>query len=303
MQINYTGKKPKKVTANQKIIAATGNDITNETALDAGEINYITQLLAMVNLPYKKPETNQFQRKNGNLTVTFTNFAGGDLPYGRYPRLIIIWLITQVVIKKEREVDLGASLHQFMKEFGLSTDGRTMRNFKKQAHDLFNTIISVSRKIETETQIGYERKSINITNNEIALWDKKTNKDQIELFTLKLKLTDEFYKDIIATALPVDNRAVIALKKPFSLDLYIFLTSRVYSIKKDTYISLQQLHDQLGSSYANSKEGLSNFQRDLKKSLTEISMLWQELDYTLVSGRLLIRPCKPHVKSLKNVDN
>ena len=64
---------------------------------------------------------------------------------------------------------------------------------------------------------------------------------------------------------PVDLKVVSALKKPMAIDIYWWLTKRVYNLHEPATISWQQLYQQFGSD-----SELKDFKRKFKRALGDV---------------------------------
>ena len=92
------------------------------------EIGFSARLLVQATLPHSKPKPdpktgiapNEFKRSNGYVTVHIQAPAEYGLPYGTYPRLLMVWVTTEAARTKSPELELGDSLNQFMLKLGLN---------------------------------------------------------------------------------------------------------------------------------------------------------------------------------------
>ena len=75
----------------------------------------------------RQPERVQFGR-NGPYTLGMTAGLSNKLPFGNYPRLLLAWVSTEAVRTQSRELVLGKSLAEFMRELGIHNSGGPGRN-------------------------------------------------------------------------------------------------------------------------------------------------------------------------------
>ena len=102
-----------------------------------------------------------------------------------------------------------------------------------------------------------------------------------------IKLNTDFFNEIIRHAVPLDLRILGILKNsPLGLDLYMFLSWRVFNLHKPVFISWQSLQQQLGGQYADVKV----FARDCRRHISHIQALRPELNINFVKGRLCLKP-------------
>ena len=68
--------------------------IKAESAQDAGSLGFMARAMVQATLPHKKVAGNEFERRNGNYTLTLLAPSKIGLPYGTVPRLLLAWLTT-----------------------------------------------------------------------------------------------------------------------------------------------------------------------------------------------------------------
>ncbi len=116
-----------------------------ESAYDAGAIGFIAKFLVQTTLPHRRQPGSQYTRTDGHFTLRITDVGGAGLPYGSYPRLILIWMTSEAIRTSSRELELGASLSRFMAELGLQATGGhwgTIPRFRDQMQRLIGAAIS-----------------------------------------------------------------------------------------------------------------------------------------------------------------
>jgi len=81
--------------------------IEAEEAKEAGALGYMTRALVQATLPHSRYEGNEFTRRNGLFTLSIMSPQQIGLPYGVIPRLLIAWVTTEAVLKRQRTLVLG----------------------------------------------------------------------------------------------------------------------------------------------------------------------------------------------------
>jgi hypothetical protein len=71
--------------------------IEAESAQDAGALGFMARAMVQATLPHKKVVGTEFERRNGNYTLTLLAPSKIGLPYGTVPRLLLAWLTTEAV--------------------------------------------------------------------------------------------------------------------------------------------------------------------------------------------------------------
>jgi hypothetical protein len=96
----------------------------------------------LTSLPHKRLPDNQTWEKKGHRVTLWVEpgrmKTGGQavtygVPYGARARMILIYLQTQAVRTKCREVELGRGMRDWMERMGLSVGGETARGLREQA--------------------------------------------------------------------------------------------------------------------------------------------------------------------------
>jgi hypothetical protein len=83
----------------------------------------MARILVQVGLPHSECEEDAFLRRNGDFSFCITAHPDVGLPYGRYPRLLLIWMTGEAVRTKSPLLQLGPTLSGFMAELGLIPAG------------------------------------------------------------------------------------------------------------------------------------------------------------------------------------
>ncbi len=249
---------------------ATALQIEQESAQAAGTLAYQARLLVQCSLPYRRQLMNEWTRTNGNITLTLLAPQAIGLPYGAYPRLLLIWMITEAVRTHSPRIALSGNLTQLMKVLGISerADGRQMRRFKQQTHRLSATMVT-STVIEKTKQGGIvtHDTGFRVASSVDLWWDPFLGSGDPS----QIVLTEEFYRVITDRPVPVDMRAIKALKgSALALDIYSWLVYRLSYLKHPTTIPWELLQMQFGSNYAETKGGRYMFKKDFQEQLKAV---------------------------------
>ena len=285
------------LTRAQKNIIEEALQLELEEAKSAGVVGYMARVLTQATLPHKDPKSRFFERSNGLLTVNLADVHNVGLPYGTRPRLLLAWLTTEAVRQRDKHIVLGDSLSHFMRQLGLvPTGGRwgTIQSLKTQIARLFSCAIGY--KIEDDS--GLHLATTVITKEVHLWWDTKTP-DQTSLFDSHIILDQDFFDEIIDRPVPVDMRALNALKRsPLALDIYTWLTYRMSYLNKKTAISWAQLQLQFGAGYSFDRAGLNNFQKHFVRELKKVQSVYPAVNLDIVRGRLILLPSPPNISKI-----
>ena len=273
-------------------------DEFRESALDARALGFMAKFLVQTTLPHSKQHGTQYVRYDGNVTLRVTDVGGTGLPYGSYPRLILIWMTTEAVRTRNRELELGSSLTGFMAQLGLEATGGhwgTIPRFRDQMQRLLGAAISTRWSSEADEQNHMAGENLLVSDRFHLWWTpqklpiKRPEKSSVTL-------SANFFEQLVAAPVPLDLRAVKALKKsPLALDLYAWATRRVSYLSRPTLICWESLRRSFGAGYAETPQGRSRFRSHAVESFRRVHMAYRELRIEIQQNGLLLHPSRPHV--------
>jgi hypothetical protein len=273
---------------------------------------FLARELVLATLPHTDPgKVEAWTRQNGDYYLTIQ--PGWDevrrrsigYPYGVIPRLLLFWLTTEALQTQSRRIELGASLAGFMRELGLDPSRGGPRSDSRRLRDQMERLFRSRISFVWHGAGGKGWRNVNVTSEGLLWWDEQVP-EQAGLHPSWIILSPEFYEVIRAAPVPVDMRALRALKRsPLALDLYAWLTYRTFAAAKHGKptrpISWVQLQGQLGTDYSDTKD----FRRKVKAALAKIAVVWPALRVEPVRGGFRIHPARPSIpeRSPKAVDN
>lgn len=267
---------------------------------DQVEAAFMARQLVQCTLPHANPgNIPLWKRSNGNLVLGIQQ--GYDLksgqalgyPYGSIPRLLLFWITTEVLRVGQRRLELGRSLHAFMKKLGLDPSSRGKRSdavrLKDQMRRLFGAHISFDQTVSDGTTIGQRWLHMPVAPKGELWWDPK-QPNQDDLWGSWIELGEEFYRAITQAPIPVDMRALQALRRsPLALDLYAWCCYRTFAVArsgKPHFVSWAALMEQLGTDYTDRKD----FKRHATGALKKIQAVYPGLNLEFKPGGVQINP-------------
>lgn len=264
--------------------------IETESAQEAGALGFMARAMVQATLPHRKVASNEFERRNGAFTLSLMAPARIGLPYGTVPRLLLAWLTTEAVKTQSRELELGDSLSGFMRELDLvPTGGRwgSITRLKDQTRRLFAATVSASYDgADRHAEMGYR-----LADKSMLWWDAQAP-DQAALWRSTVTLTEQFYREIVEHPIPVDMRAIKALKRsPMALDIYCWLTYRASYARKATTIPWAALAMQFGAEYGRTRDFKAAFLTEMRK----VSVVYAEAKVEATDAGLILKPTTPHI--------
>ena len=300
--------------------------IESEDARCAGQLGFMTRALVCATMPYKDPKSKVFERKNGDMTLTI--LAPNGVPFGKYPRLFLSYLVTEAVAKRSNVVQLGDSLAQFMRNTlnVSSTGGKagTSTLVSEQMRRLFTSMVSVQQMSKADGR-GFSFENItlvqrgSISNEDAKRVDAMAadahGKESGEAGQLwlesrqgtwnsSIELTPQFFQECLETPVPIDMRAYRVLSDaPMAMDIYAWLTYRASYVKKATraipWVSLQA---QFGSGLPFTDQGLRDFKKAFKRNLDVVRVVYPgiNVDESSNANGLILQPSSTHIPKVLN---
>ena len=261
---------------------------------------YLARELVQATLPHKNPGSKPIWiRKNGNLILAIQ--AGFNLktgksygyPYGIIPRLLLFWMTTEAVKTNSRRLELGNSLAGFMYALGLDpnrggprSDARRLRD---QMERLFNSLISFQVELKADGRSGEAKLNMPVTDSAEYWWTEQ-NPKQTALWGSWIELGHRFFEAVTAAPVPVDMRALMALKRsPLALDLYAWLTYEAYRAHKSgkgRFVAWACLMEQFGAEYSTAK----NFSAKARAALRKVQLVYPSLKLGSLRAGVRIEP-------------
>lgn len=272
---------------------------------DAPDVGYLARLFTQTSLPYRDPgDAPAWGRRNGNLVLVvqpgMTIDQAGQprsigYPFGTVPRLLLTWLSTEAVRTQSRELYLGASLAEFMRQLDMTpTGGRggTITRLRKQMERLFQATLSVRWEGDNAREVGGR---LNVASS-YDLWWAPTAPDQLALMPSTVCLSSEFFDEVTQHPVPLNLAALRALRgSALRLDIYAWLTYRMSYLRRRTEVPWGALRMQFGSNLADTKQGRAQFRRDFDRHLREVLVVYRDANVEISPGGVVLLPSRTHV--------
>ena len=313
-------------------VIETGLAIEQEDARSAGSLGFMTRALVSATMPYKDPKAKVFERRNGDLTLTI--LAPNGVPFGKYPRLLMSYLVTEAVATRSNVIVLGDTLADFLKaSIGVRATGGTQgtqTRLSDQMQRLFTSIVSVGQRV-TNANGGrsFEFENIQLVErgrladadmarldklqpaadsdataeagDESELW-RQVEKDEAGRWNSVVELTPRFFQECVETPVPIDLRAYKVLgEAPMAMDIYAWTTYRASYIKQPTRpIPWPVLQAQFGSGLPFTEQGTRDFKKAFKRNLDLVRMVNPGLrvDESSNASGVVLLPSPTSVKKL-----
>lgn len=261
--------------------------------------DFLHAVLCQVGLPRRATDAKTFERHSGAYSVLLQAGQLWDgrawveqpLPYGTTPRLVMVHVSSEAVRTHNRRVEIGDSMRQFLQAIGIGDGGGPRggyTTFRKQMEALAACKLSIGM-----TAAG---KAVTVDAKPIQRFEAWLHDDgeQRTLWPGSLELSSEFYETLQQHAVPLDYRALAALKhSALALDVYTWLAHRLWRVKSanGVMLSWQNLRDQFGQEYAQGKD----FKKEFRAVLRQVWLVYPTARIEEVVGGIRLRPSPPPV--------
>ena len=279
-----------------------------EDAEEAGSIGFCSRIFTQLSLPYRDPGTSgaiTWVRQNGPMRLQLNPLLDIDdsgqpvpaFPYGKYPRLILPWLSTQVVLREadlesdgSLTIELGDSMRDFLKLLDLPYGGKSGRLMREQARRLFGADILFSED-RGRSLLGDRRQRVYKipVSQAYELWWDYDVPDQQALWGNNVRLSSAFVQSVLTAKIPTDMRALKLLSEkggPLAMDIYLWLSYRLFVARRPTLVPWEALQAQFGSQ----TERQRRFKQSFTSKLILISLVYPEAVFKEVDKGLMIYP-------------
>ena len=258
--------------------------------INAQDIGYTSKLFVQALFPYRKTDEEKrvIETAQGRIVV----YADGGLPYGKYPRLIMAYIITRAVenagklkagkidFEQAVRIPLGHSMNHFLQAIGIhgrGTGGKkgTLSIVREQLLRLADARVTVKE----DDGVRARGKHTQIM-DEWDLWFDARDPNQGSFIESYIKLTPQFFQHIIEAPIPIDLAVLRQLTKPRSMDIYIWLTVKQFWLSKNNRDSYLFTWDMMAQSFATkaltSSNDVAHFRTEIKKAITDVVSVWPE---------------------------
>lgn len=256
------------------------------------EIGFICSCFVRYSLPHSATAANVHQRRDGKMQVAFLSPPSVGLPFGKVPRLLLIYLTTQAVRTKTREIDLGASISKFMKSLFTKVTGGahgSIAPFKQQVLRTLSLTTTLSLLNDDRAQLANTPVADEFEVHWVAL-----GADQQSGLPARVRLGERMFDHMVGSAVPIDLRAVRALQQSaMALDVYFWTTYRAPRVARThpARIAWGALQAQFGSDY----KSTSDFKVSFCNALAQVQMVYPSLRYLVTESYLVLHKSSPSV--------
>jgi hypothetical protein len=266
------------------------------------DIGYLFSGWAQAALPHRRlPDDAAWQVTTDRVTLIvqpgLRPAPGGTpvsvgVPYGSRARLILLYLQTEAVRTNSREVELGRSLHAWLRRLEIPIGGKQMASVRDQAERISRCRLSFQIRQGNKTGLVNQH----ILDTSMFIEDDAA---QGGLFVEKASLSQSFFDELKRHPVPVEEAAVRQIaNNSLALDVYCWLAYRLHSLAAPITVSWKALHGQFGRSVAR----LDHFKDHFRTVLALATSVYPDanVEEAETGAGLILKPSKPPVPQRGN---
>lgn len=255
---------------------------------------YLHSVLAQCGMPRRKVAGDTYERTNGNVSLlmkagelwdeTTGTWQPQPLPYGTRPRLALIHISAEAVRTRSPMVEVGHSVHDFLRRLGIDTNGREYTSFQRQMRALAACEMRLGMGAETIMDAAPIKR--------FRAWHTETEAHGT-MAPGTVTLSGDFFESLLDAAVPLDMKAVAQLtQSALALDVYAWLAHRLHRVQSPSgeRVSWLALQAQFGE-YRNVKD----FRREALEALKAVQAVYPAAKVEPVRGGLRLMPSAPPV--------
>ncbi len=266
---------------------------------DPGDRLFNHAILCQTGLPYRNPgdDVRLWTRTNGRATLQLeaghaldtpgcTDWHPVGLPYGPRARLVLIQLSTLALRQQSPIVEVEDSMTAFARSVGLATSGRNLRTLREQLGRLAACAVRVGYVGDDQAHTAHAALF-----SECDVWFPREARQRV-LWPSVVRFSSEFYESLCRYAVPLDPRAIGALKHSCRcLDIYSWLAHRLCRIPgRPQHIRWFALREQ----FAPKRMHMGTFKRKFNTALKQVLMVYPDAKVEQVAtGLVLLRSKAP----------
>jgi hypothetical protein len=280
------------VTKHERMVVEAAYTVLSD---DAERMGFTYSGFALTSLPHKPQESPTWRREGHNLTLVLQ--AGVDrnekslgLPYGSYARFILLFLQSEAIRTRSREVELGRSMKVWLgSKMGLSIGGMTYKKVSEQARRISGctlTFFADRAGAQIKSRGGFVKSEITMTS---------AISDQPSLWQDRVMLDEDFFRALSEHPVPVSETALRAIgPRSMVIDVYIWLAYRLHALKKDVEVGWPALYAQFGAGFGT----IRRFRQHFLECLAFAVAAYPEARVVIGTRGLILMPSRPAIAKI-----
>ncbi|MFV3077500.1 replication protein RepA [Niveispirillum fermenti] len=247
---------------------------------------------AMTALPHRQIPDLTWVRQTGDVKLVVESGRDADqapvgIPYGSIARMILLYLQTEAVKTRSRDIPLGRSMNQWLANLGVDSGGRQYQLAREQSKRLSLCRLTFFRAGAAGTMVSngsFVRDAI--------LPSSRADDDQLTLWRESVRLDEGFYDSLMQHPMPVREAAIREIgSRSMAIDIYIWLAYRLHVLDRPTPISWAALYAQFGGGFAQIRQ----FRAKFREPLTLALAAYPEARVSIDDAGVILYPSDPAV--------
>ena len=276
------------VTKHERMVIEAAYQVLSD---DAEKMGFTYSGFALTSLPHKPQTAPTWKREGHNLTLVVQ--AGVDrneknigLPYGSYARFILLFLQSEAIRTRSREIELGRSMKVWLGSMGLSIGGMTYKSVNEQAR----RISACTLMFYADRKGGELMRRGGFVDGAITMTDDLG--DQPSLWQERVLLNEEFYRALREHPVPLSESALRAIgPRSMVIDIYIWLAYRLHALKRDVEVGWPALYAQFGGGFQSHRR----FKQHFIDSIALATAAYPEARVDFGDRGIILRPSRPAI--------
>jgi replication initiator protein len=256
------------------------------------QANFVHAGFALTALPHRRIAEPEWVRTTAGLRLRVE--SGKDesdavvgIPYGSVARMILLYLQTEAVRTRSREVELGRSMNGWLTAMGVNNGGKGYALVREQSRRLSLCRLTFYTTSDEGTQItngGFVRSAIlpscpDDDGVQLSLWRERVVLDEV------------FYDSLLKHPLPVREAGIRGLaNRSMAIDIYVWLCYRLWQLRKPTRVPWPALYGQFGGGFTRLRAFRQHVREPLALALSAYPEARVEVDD---EAGLLLHPSPP----------
>jgi hypothetical protein len=259
---------------------------------ERADISLTYSSFAMVALPHRRTDPDGiWTRQQHNIRMTINpgvhpiTGARVGVPFGARARLVMLYLQSEALKNNSAEVELGRSMHAFMRRIDMPTGGTAYEDLRGQVERIALAGITFA---DMTAPAGVMRFA-----NEHLVRGGELGQFADSRWSERLTLSERFFEELKKHAVPLREAAVRAVAdNSMAIDLYVWMAYRLHALQKPFEWRWTAIHDQFGFDYRN----LFHFKPRFRQVLKMVTDIYPEAEVQETKGGFMLRPSAPPVQ-------
>lgn len=264
------------------------------------QIDFLHAVLCQVGMPRKHVEGRIFERNNNAVSMILEagrlyrrgRWVDMPLPYGTRPRLVMVYVSSEAIRTQSRTIEIGESIYEFLKRIGIEPSGGP-----RGGYTMFTKQMEALAACRMTLGLSFPDRDITVNTQPISRFEAwlVTHGPERPLWPGVLDLSQEFFDTLTAHAVPLDHRALAALKhSALALDIYAWLANRLCRIKgpRGIILSWSNFKEQFGQEY----KDIRNFKKAFLEALRQAHAVYPEAKLEQIPNGFLLKSSPPPIQ-------